>query len=551
MKLNITARLTKVDKEQRLVYGLATAESVDRSGEILDYASSKPNFEKWVQESQDASEGQSFGNVRAMHGKVAAGKLVKIEFDDDNRQIPVCAKIVDDNEWNKVLEGVYTGFSIGGAYAKKWDDPSMKKSDGKPVVRYTAAPGELSLVDRPCLKDARFFDIQKADGAVEQAQFQVVVTDEQVEAKARELCKEDGGDPDITDTTDGKNEPLWKSYSAKAEDLLLKTESDDAAATTEPPAASAKTEANAGEGGGDAAKAGEGEGEGEGDAAKADGTVTEYLVTGSDDDIAKLAEFMHKRSLDVPAVILVLGNHFTKADELAAVNAALEGGTLSKGMWQVGRLADAIENLSGLAQSIAAEEQREGDVNSVLPGKSKALLSVAVDLLNAMVTEETAELLAALPSEPTVEVMAMGDFFGSLKKIGARNSKMDTDRIQKAHDLLAELGGVCAAAKADTSATADSMQKMVSDALVPLQKMVSEQAELIKKLSAAPAPAKGVLRALNKSDDNGNAASAAETEAVAPVLNKDGGVDAPATLIKMVHQLGGVRMGLRPDGSPV
>jgi hypothetical protein len=31
-------------------------------------------------------------------------------------------KIVDDAEWNKVLEGVYTEFSIGAGYAKLWPD---------------------------------------------------------------------------------------------------------------------------------------------------------------------------------------------------------------------------------------------------------------------------------------------------------------------------------------------------------------------------------------------------------------------------------------------
>ena len=39
--------ITKVDVAQRLVYGLATAEAEDRSGEICDYASTKPNYEKW------------------------------------------------------------------------------------------------------------------------------------------------------------------------------------------------------------------------------------------------------------------------------------------------------------------------------------------------------------------------------------------------------------------------------------------------------------------------------------------------------------------------
>ena len=49
-----------------------------------------------------------------MHAPIAAGKLTDIAFDDDAKRITVAAKIVDDDEWRKVQEGVYTGFSQGG-----------------------------------------------------------------------------------------------------------------------------------------------------------------------------------------------------------------------------------------------------------------------------------------------------------------------------------------------------------------------------------------------------------------------------------------------------
>ena len=106
--------ITKVDVAQRLVYGLATAEAEDRSGEICDYASTKPNYEKWSAEIAKSTGGKSLGNVRAMHGAVAAGKVTKINFNDADKQIEICAKVIDDAEWEKVAEGVYTGFSQGG-----------------------------------------------------------------------------------------------------------------------------------------------------------------------------------------------------------------------------------------------------------------------------------------------------------------------------------------------------------------------------------------------------------------------------------------------------
>ena len=149
-RLDLFLPLAKVDLDQRLVTGVATAETPDRAGEIFDYASSKPYFEQWSADALAASGGKSFGAVRAMHAPIAAGKLTDIAFDDDAKRITVAAKIVDDEEWRKVQEGVYTGFSQGGRYVKRWADPDTG------LVRYTAEPHEISLVDLPCVPDATF-----------------------------------------------------------------------------------------------------------------------------------------------------------------------------------------------------------------------------------------------------------------------------------------------------------------------------------------------------------------------------------------------------------
>ena len=161
--LDLFLPLMKVDLDRRLVTGVVTAETPDRTGEICDYASSKPYFEKWSGEALEASGGKSLGAVRAMHGRVAAGKLTGIEFDDEAKRIVVAAKIVDDDEWRKVTEGVYTGFSQGGRYVKRWPDPDSS------LVRYTAEPHEISLVDLPCLPDATFEVVK--DGMVEKRAF--------------------------------------------------------------------------------------------------------------------------------------------------------------------------------------------------------------------------------------------------------------------------------------------------------------------------------------------------------------------------------------------
>src|SRR5579862_1520119 len=115
--MNIFVPITKIDAAQRLVYGVVTAEKPDVTSEVCDYASTKPHYQKWSQNfAWSVTEGKSLGNLRAMHSHVAAGKLVEIPFNDDARRIEICGKVIDDAEWQKVEEGVYTSLSQGGRY---------------------------------------------------------------------------------------------------------------------------------------------------------------------------------------------------------------------------------------------------------------------------------------------------------------------------------------------------------------------------------------------------------------------------------------------------
>jgi hypothetical protein len=165
--MNLFIPITKIDAGRRLVYGVVTAEAPDGAGEVCDYASTKPHYQKWSQKFAQTTDGRSFGNLRAMHGTVAAGKLIEIAFNDAEKRIEICGKVVDDAEWQKVEEGVYTGFSQGGRYLKRWPDPDEPK-----LTRYTAEPMEVSLVDHPCLPEATFAVI-KADGSTELRKFKM------------------------------------------------------------------------------------------------------------------------------------------------------------------------------------------------------------------------------------------------------------------------------------------------------------------------------------------------------------------------------------------
>jgi len=160
--MNLFAQIAKIDESKHEVWGVATAEIVDKEGEIFDYDSSKPYFKNWSDEIAKATDGKSLGNVREMHVPSAVGKLVAIAFDDDLKQIRVGARIVDSVAWQKCMLGVYTGFSIGGAYVDAWKDGEY--------VRFTANPVEISVVDNPCVPGAHFTAV-KADGTCEVRKF--------------------------------------------------------------------------------------------------------------------------------------------------------------------------------------------------------------------------------------------------------------------------------------------------------------------------------------------------------------------------------------------
>lgn len=216
----IFAQLTKVDEANRTITGRITCETPDHANEVCDYASTKPLIEEWSMNVAKASGGKSVGNVRVMHGLTAAGKLTDIVFDDVNKAIDATAKIVDDAEWKKVMEGVYTGFSLGGSYVRKWDDGGFK--------RYTAKPSEVSIVDMPCNPDSTF-TVQKADGSEELRKFMVSgsgegsdvsavtpvvypesLTSEQV-SKLLKACGIEANDEMLAELADVKPERLLKA----------------------------------------------------------------------------------------------------------------------------------------------------------------------------------------------------------------------------------------------------------------------------------------------------------------------------------------------------
>ena len=151
----------KIDQERRIVSGFATLDNVDKQGDIVTTEASMTAFKKFR------------GNLREMHQPSAVGKVVAFKedryFDPNSKKfysgVYVSAYVSKgaQDAWEKVLDGTYTGFSIGGNI-KKFDDSFDDKLDKSIRVIKEYDLHELSLVDNPANQFANVISIEKVNG---------------------------------------------------------------------------------------------------------------------------------------------------------------------------------------------------------------------------------------------------------------------------------------------------------------------------------------------------------------------------------------------------
>lgn len=455
-ELQLFIPITKVDAAKRLVYGTITEEVADKSGEIFDYDTGKEAVQKWSDDFAKATKGESKGNLRAMHDNVAAGKFTDIVFDDDNKRIEGVAKVVDEDEWLKVQEGVYTGFSIGGGYAKRWKDP-----DNPGLTRYTPELCEVSLVDNPCVPTATFMFI-KEDGSTELRKFnsqEVDMTEENKAEDATETQTETITE-DRPQNRDGVKQ-VWlakdgSTHDTKAEALRKNVDVDAQAAAAPVMEAIDKID--------QALTKKEGKADGEEEDEEESDEEAEKAADGEEsEDEAEKAEESDEEA--------------AKAAAAEAAAKAEEPKDLKKGMYGVSRFADVLQSIQYLQQDTQWEADFEGD-NSELPEKIKAWLAEGGTLLQAMCAEEVAELTAA---------KAAGT--DGLNKSAATGTQGD-----EGGDL------------AKVTAERDALNKVISEMTPKLETLLKR----VEALEAQPMPAKGVKKAISKEEDNGGNKAAAE-----------------------------------------
>jgi len=151
----------KVDIEKRIVSGFASLDNVDKQYDIVTTEASLSAFAKFR------------GNIREMHQPSAVGKMISFKeekyFDPESKKfykgIYVSTYISKGaaDAWEKVLDGTYTGFSIGGRM-NKWDDAYNEELDKSIRVIKDYDLVELSLVDSPANQFASIMSVEKVDG---------------------------------------------------------------------------------------------------------------------------------------------------------------------------------------------------------------------------------------------------------------------------------------------------------------------------------------------------------------------------------------------------
>jgi outer membrane murein-binding lipoprotein Lpp len=159
--VRLSMPIGKVDIERRIVSGFATLDNIDKQDDIVTTEASVQAFKNFR------------GNLREMHQPSAVGKIVSFKedryFDPNSKKfysgVYVSAYVSKgaQDAWEKVLDGTYSGFSIGGNI-KAWDDAYNEELEKSIRVIKDYDLYELSLVDSPANQFASIISVEKVNG---------------------------------------------------------------------------------------------------------------------------------------------------------------------------------------------------------------------------------------------------------------------------------------------------------------------------------------------------------------------------------------------------
>jgi phage head maturation protease len=197
--MKLFAKITKIDEAEQMVFGYASTEALDSQGEVVKREALEAALPDYMR----------FANIREMHQPSAVGVATEAGLDDTG--LYLAAKIVDPVAWEKVTQGVYKGFSIGGRV--KTRDRAQKH------VITGVTLSEISLVDRPANPEAVFTmykaeDVPPSPGDVAKigarnsaddlATIQAIHDQAVALGASCDGCPDDGDDDDGDDGASGK-----------------------------------------------------------------------------------------------------------------------------------------------------------------------------------------------------------------------------------------------------------------------------------------------------------------------------------------------------------
>ncbi len=403
--MKIYLPIAKVDAEKREVWGYASTEARDDQGEVVKREALVAALGDYMR----------FANIREMHQLSAVGVAREAAVDD--RGLYVGARIVDDQAWQKVVEGVYKGYSIGGQITQR--DPA----DYKTIIGLVL--NEISLVDRPANPEA-VFDYWKAAGALTMPDtrfntpiqiWACGVAKHRHLAKAEAVKCQEGrvifGEPARRDGVEESGADLIaaaRNAIATAEGALEKAEGE--------------TGVDAPYGAVEYADPGN-----QPDGRKRYPIDTEGHIRAAWNFINRphnSRRYTAAQLDQIKARIVAAWKEKIDEDGPPSAGASNKAGrnpaqvALTKALWDVGHVARIILDLDWLEESLAVEAAMEGDY-SPQPSRLRAIIAELCGFLNALVAEETGEILneteIGAPEGLDVEdvlIMAAGTAGGAL-----------------------------------------------------------------------------------------------------------------------------------------
>lgn len=154
--------ISKTDEDQRMVYGFATTPDLDSDGEIISLEAVKAALPEYLK----------FPTLREMHQPKAVGTVKEAEIKNGEAEgLWIGAKVVTEEAWKLVKEGVYKAFSIGGNVLRK----AGNMITGLELV-------EISLVDVPANK-AAVIELWKAGKLSKNAEMVYSLSNLMIQAK--------------------------------------------------------------------------------------------------------------------------------------------------------------------------------------------------------------------------------------------------------------------------------------------------------------------------------------------------------------------------------